>query len=86
MLSMTSMSYIILGIFGGFSILKILADRRFAVVTLLLNILLGGTLYIILNICKVAIPFNVISGSCIALLGVPGVILLVILKFIFKFF
>lgn len=84
MFSMTTMSYVILGVFGGFSIIKILAERKLAFVTLMLNILLGGTLYVILNICKIDIPFNIISGSCITILGVPGVLLLVVLKFVTK--
>lgn len=87
MFSTVTLSYVILAVFGGFSFVRLITDSKSsAFVTIFLNVIFGGTIYIILNICKVAIPFNFISASCITLLGVPGVILLAILKFVFKIF
>ena len=86
MLVTTFASYILIAIFGIFALVKLLSDRRFMFVTILLNVMLGGTMYIVLNFCKLDLPFNVISASFITLLGIPGVILLIILKLVFKFF
>lgn len=86
MFSVSALSYIVLGLFSGLSILKILSDKGSIFVTLLLNIIFGGFLYAFLNILKVDLPFNFLSASCITILGAPGVILLALLKIIFKVF
>ena len=86
MLTTTFASYVLLGVLGLFAVTKIIADKRFAIVTILLNVLFGGALYTILSICNVELPFNAISASCITILGAPGVILLVILRFVFGTF
>ena len=83
MLTTTFASYILLGVIGLFAVTKIIADKKYAIVTLLLNLVFGGALYIILGFFNVELPFNVISASCITILGAPGVVLLVILKFVF---
>ena len=86
MLSTTFASYALMAVFGLVALTKIIADRRLAFVTLLLNLMFGGALYVILNICSLDLPFNAISASCITLLGAPGVVLLLILRFIFGTF
>lgn len=86
MLLVSSLPYVILGVFGGFSVLTLISDRSNAFVTIFLNIIFGGALYIILNLCKITIPFNILTASCISILGFPGVVLLVILKLVFRIF
>ena len=78
------LSYALLGIVGFATVVKALAKKEDLLVTLLLNVLFGGAFFIILNICKVELPLNLISGACIAIAGFPGVILLIILKIVFK--
>ena len=46
----------------------------------------GGALFALLNIMGFSITLNLISGCIIAFLGVPGVVLLVILKIILGIF
>lgn len=81
---MSGITYGILGVFGFCTFLKVLANKQDALVTIMLNTLFGGTFFIILNICDLNIPLNLISGSCVVFGGVPGVILLTIFKLIFK--
>ncbi len=75
-------SYAFVSLLGIVSISKIIDDKYSALATLTLNLLLGGFLYALLNICHLNLPLNIFSASCITVLGVPGVILLVILKFL----
>lgn len=79
-----NLAYILLGLFGFCNIVKALASKDDLFVTVLLNVLFGGTFFIILNIFRIDLPLTWISGSCIAIGGFPGVILLLILKFVFK--
>ena len=81
---LNGLAYALLGIFGFTTIVKALARKEDFLVTILLNVLFGGALFIILNIFKVELPLNLVSGACIAIAGFPGVILLVILKIVFK--
>ena len=78
------LAYALLGIFGFATIVKALAKKEDLFVTFLLNILFGGTFFIILNICRVDLPLNIISGTFITVAGFPGVIILLILKIVFK--
>ncbi len=54
--------------------------RRMSVI--LINVLLGGALFIILNILGMELTVNALTVGTVGLLGVPGVILVVIMKFI----
>lgn len=71
---------------GGIALLRIFNDSRKNLCSIILNIMIGGALFAVLNIMGVSITLNLISGSIIAFLGVPGVILLIILKSIFGIF
>ena len=82
---MDGLAYTVIGIIGSFSLLKMMAGKESMFATIFLNTLFGGALFAVLNICNFVIPFNVISASCITLLGFPGVILLIILKIMFRF-
>ena len=78
------LAYALLGIFGFTTVVRALAKKEDLLVTLLLNVLFGGAFFVILNLCKVDLPLNLVSGTCIAVAGFPGVILLIILKILFK--
>ena len=80
----SGLAYALLGIFGFATVVKALARKEDLFVTLLLNVLFGGAFFIILNLCKVELPLDWVSGTCVAVAGVPGVILLIILKIVFK--
>lgn len=78
------LAYALLGIFGFATVVKALAKKEDLLVTLLINVLFGGAFFVILNLCKVELPLNLISGACIAVAGFPGVLLLIVLKIVFK--
>ena len=80
----SGLAYALLGIFGFATVVKALAKKEDLFVMLLLNVLFGGAFFIILNLCKVELPLDLVSGACVAVAGVPGVILLIILKIVFK--
>ena len=82
---MDGLAYTVIGIIGSFSLLKLMAGKDGAFATVFLNVVLGGALFAMLNICNFIIPFNIVSATCITLLGFPGVILLIILKIMFGF-
>lgn len=46
--------------------------------TIIINSLIGGTLFIILNILGLELPVNIISILVTALLGIPGVLLIIV--------
>ena len=58
---MDGLTYAVIGILGGFSVLKMLAGKEKMYATLFLNIVFGGALYLMLNICDFTIPFNTIE-------------------------
>ena len=68
-------SYIVTASIGGFALLRILNDSRKNLCSVILNAMLGGTLFTILNIMGLKIALNFITGGIILLLGVPGVVL-----------
>lgn len=85
MLFKNVMTYSILGILGGFSLIKSVSAKRNVIYTFFMNSILGGSLYILLNLIGMNIPMNIIVGSCIGILGAPGVALVVALKILFNF-
>lgn len=70
----------------GIFILLVIANmilrsaKRMTVI--LVNTLFGGALFIILNILGMKLAVNAATVGIVGLLGVPGVILVVIMKFI----
>lgn len=54
--------------------------RRMTVI--IVNTLFGGALFIILNILGMKLTVNAVSIALVSLLGIPGVILVVIMKFV----
>ncbi len=49
---------------------------------IIINVILGGALFIMLNILGMKLAVNAITIGIIGLLGVPGVILVVIMKLV----
>lgn len=79
-------SFIFTFFVGGVALLRIFRDSVKSMSSIVLNLLFGGALYAMVNILGFSITLNLISGCIIAFLGVPGVVLLVILKIIFGIF
>ena len=63
-----------------------LVARKYSFLTLFLNIVFGGMAYVLVNYLSIDVPLNFFSGLIITLLGVPGVSLLVLIKYIFLLF
>lgn len=70
-------TYVILG-FGGIVIIATMIKSIKKISTLIINSLIGGTLFVILNILGLNLPVNIVTILITALLGVPGVILVVL--------
>ena len=49
---------------------------------IIINVILGGALFIMLNILGMKLAVNAIAIGIIGLLGVPGVLLVVIMKLV----
>lgn len=71
-----------IGIFFAIVLIVLMLKSAKKITFLLLNTLFGGALFIILNIFNLDLPISVLTISLTALLGVPGVILIVIMKFV----
>ena len=56
---MDGLAYTVIGIIGSFSLLKMMAGKDGWFATVFLNIMFGGALFAMLNICNFIIPFNV---------------------------
>lgn len=54
--------------------------RRMSVI--IINVILGGAFFVILNILGMNLTINAITVALIGLLGIPGVIIVVIMKLI----
>ena len=54
--------------------------KRMSVI--LINVLLGGALFVILNILGMQLAVNAVTIGLVGLLGIPGVIIVVIMKLI----
>lgn len=73
----TIATYVILG-FVGIVIIATMLKSIKKISTIIVNSLIGGTLFIILNILGLNLPVNIFSIIFVALLGVPGVMLVVV--------
>lgn len=77
-------SFIVTSIIGAVALIRVMNDARKSICSIILNIMFGGALFVILNIMGVTIALNLVTGGIITFLGVPGVVLLIILKIIFN--
>ena len=71
---------------GVLTLIRIFRDSVESLSNIVWNLLFGGALYVMVNILGFPITLNLITGGIITFLGVPGVLLLVILKIIFRIF
>ena len=86
MITLEITSFIITLSIGSIALLRIFNDSRKNICSIIMNIMLGGTLFAIINTMGFTINLNFITGSIITFLGVPGIVLIVILKLMFGFF
>lgn len=84
MLFANSLIYGILGGLGGISLIKSISEKKSVILVILINSILGGILYTLLNLIGMSINLNIITASCIGILGVPGVLLVVVLKLLLR--
>lgn len=84
-MSLVSFLPVSLCIFGICVFFRMIIEKKYAVKTIILNLILGGILYAVLNYWKVELPFNLLSGICITFLGIPGVFLFLIMKYLMDF-
>lgn len=56
------------------------SSKKFSAI--LINSIFGGAMFVIFNILGMQLPVNILTIAMIGLLGVPGVILIIIMKFI----
>lgn len=63
-------------------ILKILGKSMKIILGVLANALIGGLVIWILNLFGMGIAFNWINALIVGFLGIPGVIIVVVLKFL----
>ncbi len=73
----TIATYVMLGFIGIVIIATMLKSIK-KISTIIINSLIGGTVFIILNILGLNLPVNIVTILLTALLGIPGVILIVI--------
>lgn len=71
---------------GGIAVIRAITEARKNFCSIIINIMLGGTLFTILNIMGVEMPLNLITAIIIVLLGVPGVGLILLVKMFFGIF
>lgn len=74
------------GILILFIILKILAMPMKIIIKLLINAFVGVVVLYLLNLIGVGIVINWITALIVGFLGVPGVIIVAVLQFIFHIF
>lgn len=86
MLTLEATSFIITLSVGGVALFRVLNDSKKNICSIIINLLLGGALFAIINIMGFSINLNLITGSIITFLGVPGVVLIVLLKLLFRIF
>ncbi len=67
-------------------LLKIVFKISISVVGLLINAVVGGVVLWILNLVGIKIPINLLTAIITGFFGIPGVIILLALKYIFKVF
>lgn len=78
----------VLAVIAVLVVVKILAWPFKKIIKLVINILLGLLIIAVVNTfgegLGIAIPFNVVTALVAGVLGVPGVIFLILINYIFK--
>ena len=71
-----------IGLFVLIVIVNVMLKSARRMTVILVNTLFGGALFIILNILGLQLTVNAVSIGLVGLLGIPGVILVIIMKFV----
>ncbi|MBQ9314403.1 MAG: pro-sigmaK processing inhibitor BofA family protein [Clostridia bacterium] len=77
-----TISAYVIGIIFAIVLIYFMLKSAQKITFILLNVLFGGALFIILNIFNLQLPVNFLTVLLTCLLGVPGVILIIIMKFV----
>lgn len=70
------------GIFLLIVITNLMLKSAKRITLILVNTLFGGALFVILNILGMQLSVNAMTIGMVGLLGIPGVILVIIMKFV----
>ena len=75
--------FFIIAVVVVLAILKLLGKSMKIIIGVLVNALVGGLIIWLLNLFGLGIAFNWLNALLVGFLGIPGVILVLILKFVF---
>ena len=67
-------------------IAKVILKGTISVFAFLANVAVGGFILLILDLIGLGVPITWLTAGIVGLLGVPGVVLVCILKYVFKVF
>ncbi len=73
----------IIGVAVLFIVLKILSMPMKIIIKFLINAVVGGVVIYVLNLLGVGLVLNWITALIVGFLGIPGVIIVAILQFVF---
>lgn len=76
----------ILSVFVAVILLKFVFKVSIGIVGVLFNSLVGAAILFVLNLLGLNIQINWFTSIIVGFLGIPGVVILVLLKLIFKVF
>lgn len=76
--------FFILSIIVTVFFLKIIFKISISLIGILVNSFIGAVVLYVLNLIGFNLPINWFTSIIVGALGVPGVVILVILKFVFK--
>lgn len=78
--------FFVLAVIVTIFLLKILFKISISLIGILVNSIIGAVVLYVLNLIGFNLPINWFTSIIVGALGVPGVVLLVILKLVFKIF
>jgi len=65
---------------------KLVFKSSTTIIGFLINAIVGAVILWVLNLVGLGIPISWLTAAIVGFLGVPGVIIVVILKYVFKIF
>lgn len=84
MLETMSIVSFLIALFVLVLVIKLLHKSTKVVVGFLINALVGAVILWVLNIFGLGIAITWLSAAIVGIFGIPGVIVLLVLKFVFK--
>ena len=78
--------YFLVAVIVTVFLLKIIFKVSVSLIGILVNSLVGAIVLWVLNLIGLNMPINWLTSIIVGALGIPGVVILVILKLIFKVF